>query len=560
MFLVMAMPVSGVAGATESGWQGTTPIGWYSGTTLGKAMAINPAGEILAVMVMWKASNEYYLVSSRFLPGQGWSPLSDMASTMAPISHVVVTADGIGNFWASYSIELSDTAASLTAGRFSDSVGWGNWTSLQYQEGYRIEDVAMAADSAGNLMVTWVKGATSFPWAREMVAQPFTIASGWGSVASVYTPTESMLYDLTLAVQNGGGAAVAWTESVEGTNRLLTSRYVPHFGWSEVEVLISQPTNLELVHLGFNENGVGLIAWAQGNSPRQVYSKSYNNSAWQPSMLAASDDLMGMVEMAMNPAGQAMLTWINNSYSNVMKCATYVPVQGWSTSRPVFEIEAGLNFIFASLNLAANGHALLIYEKGDGPTRDKGFFSRGFALSTWGPETPIMPSDLYSHNPVVAFGSQGMAVLSRDNLVMNNMIPTASVYIPSHLPAPGLHVVAPTSGTTSGVGTVHVLGSTDPGARISVNGIDAYVNNAGAFDVVVPLAPGDNVLTITATGAYGNSQSTSIPVKYVDAAQQQMQNDINKLNGQGTLYLLLGLIALIVAVVAIVLLLLRRKP
>jgi hypothetical protein len=49
-------------------------------------------------------------------------------------------------------------------------------------------------------------------------------------------------------------------------------------------------------------------------------------------------------------------------------------------------------------------------------------------------------------------------------------------------------------------------------------------------------------------------------VTYTSQTMQQMQNDINNLKSQGSLYLALGLIALIVAAVAIVLLFLRKKP
>jgi len=558
LFLMMAVPVSGNTGETQSGWQTPMPIGWYDASMADKAVAINPAGEMLAVMVMTRASNDYVIVASHCLPGDDWSQLSDVSSAIFPIYNLKAVADGAGNFWVTYSIQMSSTLASLDALKFNHTTGWSNWSSLQYQSDYGVGNVVLSADSVGNVMVAWVKMTTSAPWTYEIMAQRFTAASGWGTATLVRASSANMPNGLSLSTQSSGSAAVAWVEFPGSSSSLRTSRYVPNFGWSDVEVLTTQPTNVALVGIGFSEQGVGLIAWSQGNNPREVYTRSYSNSAWQPAVLAASDPQMAFVRFAVNSVGQAMLTWTNESYGHSMKCATFTPAQGWATSTAVFQIEASLNFIFASLHLASNGHALLVYEKGDGPADDNGFFSRGFAISTWGPETLIAPPDVYAYEPIVSFGSQGMAVLCWNIMVMNHMTSAASVYIPSHMPAPSLNVISPTSGSTSSTGTVHVIGVTDIGAQVNVNGIDAFVSNTGIFDIIVPLNQGENVLTITATGAYGNGQSTAVTVKYVDAAQQKTQNDINNLSGQGTMYLLLGLVALIVAIVAIVLLL-RRK-
>ena len=85
------------------------------------------------------------------------------------------------------------------------------------------------------------------------------------------------------------------------------------------------------------------------------------------------------------------------------------------------------------------------------------------------------------------------------------------------------------------------------------------VDANGVFAISISLVSGSNVIEVRAEGIFGNSKVATRTVTYTDQTVQQLQNDVNNLKGQGTMYLALGLIALIVAVVAIVLLFMRRK-
>jgi hypothetical protein len=140
------------------------------------------------------------------------------------------------------------------------------------------------------------------------------------------------------------------------------------------------------------------------------------------------------------------------------------------------------------------------------------------------------------------------------------MTEMAALYTPSHLPGPSLNVVSPANGTTCTTPTILVSGTTDPGSRVFVGGREAVVAADGGFAISVTLVAGSNELVISASGVVGNTTATTRSITYADQTVQQMQNDINSLKGQGTMYLALGLISLIVAVVAIVLLFMRKKP
>jgi hypothetical protein len=558
MFLLMSVPVSAATTEMQSGWQGTTPIGWYGYSVTDKTVAINAAGEMLAVMVVERASDDYSMVASYYTPGRGWSQLSDAGIAGNPMENLNSVADGKGNFWMVNSYRESTTKSSLYATKYNTTAGWTSQTSLQNQDGYGMNYVTMVADSGGNVTVAWIKVHLAAPYSYEVMAKHFDVATGWGAVMSLHAVSTTWIDQPMLASADTGNAAIAWTEYASPSVTLYTSRYVPHFGWSDVEALTTQTTSIGIIGMGFGANGAGVIAWSQGNSGRQIFSRTFTGSTWQSAVQVSDEIYVSNGKMAVNHAGQAMMTWTNNSDSIYLRYATYSPASGWSAAAAGFQIEPLNSFDYFGLYLAENGHAMIVYSKLRGFSEHMGYFSRGFA-TTWGSETMIAGRDYNAYRPEVVFGSQGMAVLLLDIGVMNRFFTMATVYIPSHMPAPSFSILSPTSGQTSSVGSIHVIGNCDPGARISVNGVEAYVDAAGAFDVVVPLSPGDNVLTVSVTGPFGNTVYSGIPVKYVDAAQQKMQTDINNLSGQGTMYLLVGIIALIVAVVAIVLLFMRRK-
>lgn len=52
---------------------------------------------------------------------------------------------------------------------------------------------------------------------------------------------------------------------------------------------------------------------------------------------------------------------------------------------------------------------------------------------------------------------------------------------------------------------IEILGQTDPDATISINGIGVLVRNDGKFFDQVPVFPGENTISITATSRYGKT-------------------------------------------------------
>lgn len=72
---------------------------------------------------------------------------------------------------------------------------------------------------------------------------------------------------------------------------------------------------------------------------------------------------------------------------------------------------------------------------------------------------------------------------------------------------PHLTVSEPEASVTTQDNTILVSGQTDPEATISVGGQPVALDKGGIFSVRLPLTPGQNKITITATGKSGKSTS-----------------------------------------------------
>ena len=81
---------------------------------------------------------------------------------------------------------------------------------------------------------------------------------------------------------------------------------------------------------------------------------------------------------------------------------------------------------------------------------------------------------------------------------------------------PLLAVFAPEDGTVVRGGSVVVYGHTEPGARVSISGLEAGVDSLGGFRAEVSLEKGDNLLEIVAATENGNRTQVSRRVTALD--------------------------------------------
>ena len=85
---------------------------------------------------------------------------------------------------------------------------------------------------------------------------------------------------------------------------------------------------------------------------------------------------------------------------------------------------------------------------------------------------------------------------------------------------PSLEILQPQDNEAIKETSVNIVGRTDPGMTVTVNGQNIFVDDKGAFQTKLGLQSGPTQLNIVASNRFGKSASESISVIQQDIAQQ----------------------------------------
>ena len=181
-----------------------------------------------------------------------------------------------------------------------------------------------------------------------------------------------------------------------------------------------------------------------------------------------------------------------------------------------------------------------------------GITEPGATLTVDGAAVSVGPTGAFGTTVALADGPHVFTVIATDP-AGNAVRATPSVTVDTV--APPITIATPTSGSTVTVPTVTVAGTTEPGARVVVNGYSVIASTSGAFSIRLALLSGANAITVTATDEAGNTGSDSVSVTYTDPVpglRQQLndtKSDLGTTNanlaslGTETLVLLVLLVA-----------------
>jgi hypothetical protein len=138
-----------------------------------------------------------------------------------------------------------------------------------------------------------------------------------------------------------------------------------------------------------------------------------------------------------------------------------------------------------------------------------GICEPGITLTVNG-ETVPTDTGTFSKTLSLAEGTGIINIEGRDQA--GNTV-SRSVQVLVDLTAPSLEIVEPQTGFRTPDLTVVVVGITEPGAKVSVNGAPVDVDAFGKFSTGITLLKGSNTIKVIATDEAGNSASQSITVK-----------------------------------------------
>lgn len=377
----------------------------------------------------------------------------------------------------------------------------------------------------------------------------YASGTGWSSAVRVSAGTSSESMPYGVAINEPGDAAVSWTRYSGAQWDAVVSTFSPAAGWAAPTVLSSGPGNAGPAIPSEGANGDTMVAYQLFDGTKwNVYAATRpSGGAFGPStrLNGGSGDAVDVVS-ALDSRGNGFAAWVQyNGYGYDIYARRYVGGQGWlpqsivNTPQP-----ATPSTDTGSTLLAVDGHgdALLgwnewhdealvpfaaEYVVGDGrpslalSTPSDGTLTRnasvvvsgitdpGATVTVDGTPAPVGLDGSFRMTDVLADGTHTFTVTATDAAGLQT---TDSRTVTVDTTAPALTLSSPSAGLLTRNPVVQVSGTTEPGATVVVDGLNAAVSSAGTFSVAIALHEGVNNITATATDAAGNAARTSLSV------------------------------------------------
>jgi hypothetical protein len=418
--------------------------------------------------VVWTQSTGAYLSAwQRFYsPVSGWQDASlleteDLGNVLrGPL----ITSDGLGNFTSVWT-QSNGTATGTFASERGPGGAWGA-RHLLSDPAYNVTTVTARYLGAGKTLAVWNQtGPASHLWSAL-----FDTSTGWraaqGADTSGHEPTVR-----NMAATGPGAAVVLWS-TVAGTTQLWSNAYSPSSGWGpavRVDASDAGSVVTSILPCTLAWQGSPWCFWSQYNgSVTHVWGARFDGaSGWQAAAVLDNASISATLPIPVAwGAGNIMLTWTEERTwgNHAVVSRGYVPSFGWTNFTTVM----------------------------DDPQWDAGAFDDYSVVAADGTALVALDvSDLFNGTPGATFTISG---------------------IPYRVADPALSVSSPADGTVTSLTTIEVVGQTERGVSVRVNGLPANMRLDGRFNVSVPIVAGNNTIAVVASHPLGFSTTVTLNV------------------------------------------------
>ncbi len=472
-------------------------------------------GDAVAVWLQSDASGAF-IWGAAFSPASGWG---------APVRIQTRTAGGADGVDAAINADGTAVAAwtafggghyNVWAARYVPGLGWGSDVLLENSDYEACSYPSVGVDGGGNSLVVWCQDAVS-PYSE--FASRFDVTAGWGAPVAIES-YDAISEHPQVAVDPTGAAIAVWGQSDGANWAIAANRYVPGVGWGSAAYIASNITaTAQLPSVAVDAAGNAVAVWQYNDFAESgVFANRYVVGSGWAGVVGMEDSTvvsLSDARVAVSPSGNATVVWMRtDATTSVLWARSFSPPAGWGVRGP---IESTGSPFLPSLALDGQGNAMVAFTL-LGSVVNSVMAVRQEAGGKWLPASRIAgPSNGSSSNAVVsASGPSGFVFAWIEDDWGGNFGVWSRWFEPADRAPPALTLTSPADGAKSATPQVRIAGTTEPGARVSVDGYAAAVATDGSFSIVVPLGAGATTITVTATDAAGNVATASRGVTFDD--------------------------------------------
>lgn len=479
-------------------------------------VAVDDNGYAIAVWAGYYNGRLSAMESRYEVGADGWTapaPLesNDTVDILAPR----VACNSAGNavaIWQQYGAGVWD----LWANEFRPGTGWEGAHLIETDDTGSVRDANVSFGPGAYAVVVWAQsdGARDNAYSRLYA----TGTVGWGSVRSIEDMDNGSAASPAAGVDANGKVVVVWKQYDGGLFSLWGASYRYQDGSIDPVLLETRDdTDATEPWLAVDSAGNALAAWTQsdGNST-DIWTNPYSakDGTWGTASRVEGDRALNSSapHAALDDDGNAFVVWHQWDGAHLQAWArTYTVKAGWGNATALLPLTG--NFYDPRIAADNAGNALAIFNI---PTGSGNLWSAKFTQSGgWAFPEPVatLASETDSQEVDLAFDAGGNATAVWQTF---NGAGRFSVYAARYVETtpPPLLIVTPSDGLSTELSQLWVNGTTEPGAAVRVDGVDAAVDGAGAFSLLVTLTAGNQTITVVAEDPAHNLASGSVTVTY----------------------------------------------
>lgn len=372
-------------------------------------VAMDGSGNALAV---WQQHDgtRYNVWSNRYAAGTGWGVAALIETdNVSDASDPQIAVNANGNAMAVWA-QHDGARRNIVANRYTVGTGWGAVALLETDNAGNAMEPQVAMDASGNGLAVWTQDDGTHV---AVMANRYTAGSGWGTAAPIETNSAGDANETRIAIGANGNALVVWQQHDGMRINIWSNRYTTGTGWGTAELIETDNAgDAYSPRIAFDANGNAQAVWSQFDGTRSnIMANRYAaGSGWGTATILGGALNAATPQIAFDTSGNALAVWVQPDgprYS--IWSSRYTAGTGWGTAA-LIETDNSGDAGSPRIAFDASGQALAVWGQSDG-TRINIWTNRYTAGSGWGTAALIETNNAGDANePQIALGANGNAL------------------------------------------------------------------------------------------------------------------------------------------------------